>query len=97
VVVLAAGWKSKAVFFRMSLAAFVLAGCLVAAATAHELPRSLVPALPFAFLVVGEALAAVLGLGEATGLRGRTRTVTATALAAAFALGQLWPTLAGLG
>lgn len=93
--VLLAGWKSKAVTFRLTLAGFVLAGSLAGAAFAplSDLPRPLAPALAFAFLIVGEALARAGALLETAGLRGRGRTVLVAAVLCALALGQLWPTL----
>jgi len=96
--VLLAGWKSKAVTFRLTLAGFVVAGTLAGGALAPlaALPGSLGPALLFAFLIVTEALAAAGALTENAGLRGRPRAVLAAALIAALALGQLWPTLAML-
>jgi hypothetical protein len=93
--VLLAGWKSKAVTFRLTLAGLVLAGSLAGAAFAplSTLPRSLAPALAFAFLMVAEALATAGALLETAGLRGRARTALVAAVLSALALGQLWPSL----
>lgn len=98
VLFLLAGWKSKAVIFRLTLAGAVLAGALAGAAraSAAALPGSLAPALLFAFLIAAEALAAAGAAVEAGGLRGRGRGALFATTLCALVLGQLWPTLARL-
>jgi hypothetical protein len=93
--VLLFGWKPKAVFFRLTLVASILVGWMTVGsrAPASALPFLLVPALPFAFLIVGGALEAAGSTLEAVGLRGRARAGLVSLCVLALALGQLWPSL----
>lgn len=94
--VLLLGWKPKGTFFVLTLAGLLLAAWLAASAgaPAAEVPRTLAPALPFAFLVVGEALRAAAAVFESSGLGGRGRAILGGLVVAALGLGQAWPTLA---
>jgi hypothetical protein len=99
VLMLLLGWKSKALFFVLTQAGFLLAGWLLVAARApiDGLPRMLVPAIPLVLLVVGEALRGVYPALETSGLRGRARQILIAVVVAAFAGALAWPTLTRFG
>ena len=90
-------WKPKEVYFRLTLVVAVLIPLLVNAglAPAVGFSRVLAPALPFAFLIAGDALATADQALEGGGLRGRTRAVLGWSFVAALALAELSPTLVG--
>jgi hypothetical protein len=91
-------WKPKEVYFRLTLAAAVLVALVVMAGRAPEesLGRALAPALPWAFLIAGEALRSARAVLETAGFRARERRILGVIVIGSLALAQLWPTLIGL-
>ena len=94
---LALAWKPKEIYFRLTLAVAALIPLLTNAAMAPAVgaSRVLAPALPFAFLIAGDALATADLALAGGGLRGRTRAILGWTFIAALALAELAPTLAG--
>ncbi|HWN81483.1 MAG TPA: hypothetical protein VNM87_05275 [Candidatus Udaeobacter sp.] len=96
VLALVLAWKPKEVYFRVTLAVAALIPLLLNAALAPAagFGRVLAPALPFAFLIAGDALGTADLALESGGLRGRTRLFLGWTFIAALALAELAPTLA---
>jgi hypothetical protein len=97
VLALVLAWKPKEIYFRLTLAAAALIAILIAAVRvpAAGLGPALAPALPWGFLIAGEALAHAETVLQSSGLRGRALAVLASSVIAALALAELVPTLAG--
>ena len=98
VAVLCFAWKPKEVYFRLTLVAAVLIALVIMAGRLPEetLDRALAPAMPWAFLIAGEALRSVRAVLETAGFRARERRILGVIVVGSLTLAQLWPTVTRL-
>jgi hypothetical protein len=91
-------WKPKEVYFRLTLVAAVLIAVVIMAGRLSEesLERALAPAMPWAFLIAGEALRSARAGLETAGFRARERRILGVIVVGSLTLAQLWPTLTRL-